>query len=75
MTIPGAGGGRPQPGATPPDAEKMAEFTKKSKPLADAAMEKSVKALSADQQKQWTEMIGAKFDTGKLTARPMRMAN
>ena len=75
VAVPGAGGGRPAAGATPPDAEKVAEFTKKLKPLSEAAMEKSVKALNADQQKQWTEMIGAKFDTGKLTARPMRMAN
>ncbi len=75
VAVPGARGGRPAAGATPPDADKVAEFAKKSKPLADAALEKSVKALSADQQKQWTEMIGTKFDTSKLTARPMRMAN
>ncbi len=69
VTLGGGGGG------ARPDPEKMAEFTKKSKPLADAAMEKSVKALTAEQQKQWTEMIGTKVDTGKFTARPMRMAN
>ena len=69
------GGGRPQPGATPPDAEAMKKFAEKSKPMTEAAMEKSVKALTADQQKQWTEMIGTKVDTSKFTARPMRMAN
>ena len=60
-----AQGGRPMGGgnATPPDAEKLAEFTKKSAPIRAAAIEKSVKALDADQQKQWTEMVGAKFDT------------
>ena len=69
-------GGRPMPNATPPDAEKLAEFAKKSAPLRAAAMEKSVKALDEAQQKQWTEMIGAKFDVAKLIpARPMRTAN
>lgn len=75
LGLPAQGGGRPMAGDTPPDAEKMAEFAKKAKPLADAAMEKSVKSLSADQQKKWTEMIGVKFDTSKLTVRPMRTSN
>lgn len=77
VPVPGGmgGGGRPMGGGTPPDAEKMAEFAKKSKPMTDAAMEKSVKAMTADQQKQWTEMIGMIVDTTKFTARPMRMAN
>ena len=72
-----AQGGRPMGGgnATPPDAEKLAEFTKKSAPLRTAAIEKSVKALDETQQKQWKEMTGAKYDTVKLMARPMRMAN
>ena len=70
-----AQGGRPMAGDTPPDAEKMAEYAKKTKPLVDAALEKSVKALSADQKKQWMEMIGVKFDTSKLTVRPMRTSN
>ena len=74
LGMPAQGGGRPM-GGTPPDAEKVAEFAKKAKPLADAAMEKAVKALSADQQKQWTEMNGVKFDTSKLTVRPMRVSN
>lgn len=71
----GGGGGRPQPGATPPDAETLKKFAEKSKPMTEAAMEKSVKALTADQQKKWTEMIGTKVDTSKFTARPMRTAN
>ncbi len=72
-----AQGGRPMGGgtATPPDAEALKKFAEKSKPMTEAALEKSVKALTADQQKKWTEMIGVKFDTSKLTARPMRMAN
>ena len=70
-----AGGGRPQPGASPPDAEALKKFAEKSKPMTEAAIEKSVKALTADQQKQWTEMIGTKVDTSKFTARPMRTAN
>ena len=68
-------GGRPMGGGTAPDAEALKKFAEKSKPMTEAAMEKSVKALTADQQKKWTEMIGVKFDTSKLTARPMRMAN
>ena len=75
VTIPGMGRGG-MGGGTPPDAEKLADFMKKYKPLAEAAMGKSVEALDADQQKQWKEMIGAKFDVSKLIqARPMRMAN
>jgi len=72
-----AQGGRPMGGgtATPPDAEALKKFAEKSKPMTEAAMEKSVKALTADQQKKWTEMTGVKFDTSKLTARPMRIAN
>ena len=77
LGLPAQGGGRPTGGgtATPPDAEALKKFAEKSKPMTEAAMEKSVKAMTADQQKKWTEMIGVKFDTSKLTARPMRMAN
>jgi len=70
-----AQGGRPMPGATQPDAETLKKFADQSKPKTEAALDKSVKALSADQQKQWTEMIGTKIDTSKFTARAMRTAN
>ncbi len=75
LGVPAPGGGRPMPNATPPDAAKVEEFTKKNTANRAANLEKVVKALDADQQKQWKEMTGEKFDTAKLTARPMRMAN
>ena len=76
LGVPAPGGGRPMPNATPPDAAKVEEFTKKNTANRAVSLGKVVKILDADQQKQWKEMTGEKFDTAKLIpARPMRMAN
>ena len=70
-----ATGGRPAPGATPPAADKMAEYTKKNTALSTETMDKAKKELTDDQKKAWTELTGAAFDVAKLTARPMRRDN
>ena len=44
----------------------MAEYQKKAKVLRDEAQEKIEKALTADQKKIWTDMVGTPFDTSKL---------
>lgn len=66
----GGGGARPMI-----DAEKMAEYTKKSTALSTETMDKAKKELTDDQKKTWTELTGAAFDLAKLTPRPMRRDN
>ncbi len=62
------GGGQPGGGGgARPDAEKMAEYTKKSKVLREEAQEKVEKSLTADQKKSWSGLIGTPFDVSKLT--------
>ena len=67
----GLGGG----GGARPDADKMAEYTKKSTALSTETMDKAKKELTDDQKKAWAELTGAAFDLTKLTARPMRRDN
>lgn len=67
-------GGRPG-GGTPPDADKMAEYTKKAKALTDETMEKAKKELTDDQKKAWKEMVGEAFDVSKLQPQRPRRDN
>lgn len=66
----GFGGGRPGGGGGGGgggfDAEKFAEYQKKTKVLSEEAQEKIEKALTADQKKAWSGLIGTPFDTAKL---------
>lgn len=69
--------GRPQPGATRPDAAALAEQAKKRAEITGKAMEKVAAVLTDDQKKAWKELTGDKFDTAKLATgfgggRPMR---
>lgn len=48
------------------DKEKLAENQKKREKLAKATMADIEDVLTADQKKQWQEMVGAPFDTAKL---------
>ena len=69
-------GGRPMQGAARPDPEKVAEYTKKLKTLTGDSFAKAAKELTADQSKNWKEMVGETFDVSKLTqGRPMRRDN
>lgn len=53
-----------------------ADTQKKMQSLREEALDKCVELLTADQRKQWKEMIGEKFDLAKLTPqRPMRRDN
>ncbi len=67
----GLGGG----GGARPDADKMAEYTKKNTALSTETMDKAKKELTDDQKKAWAELTGAAFDVAKLTARPARRDN
>lgn len=72
----GLGGGGGTGGRPMIDAEKMAEYTKKSTALGTDTMEKAKKELTDDQKKTWTELTGPAFDLTKLQpARPMRRDN
>ena len=62
-------------GGARPDAEKMAEYTKKNTALSTETMDKAKKELTDDQKKAWTELTGPAFDVSKLTPRPMRRDN
>lgn len=67
----GGGGARPMI-----DADKMAEYTKKSTALSTETMDKAKKELTDDQKKAWAELTGAAFDLTKLQpARPARRDN
>lgn len=68
-------GGRPGGGGTPPDADKMAEYTKKAKALTDETMEKAKKELTDDQKKAWKDMVGEAFDVSKLQPQRPRRDN
>ncbi len=53
-----------------------ADTQKKMQSLREEALDKCVELLTADQRKQWKEMIGEKFDLAKLAPqRPMRRDN
>jgi hypothetical protein len=53
-----------------------ADTQKKIQSLREEALDKCVELLTADQRKQWKEMLGEKFDLAKLqTPRPMRRDN
>jgi len=58
-----------------PDADKMAEFQKKSAALMAETIEKAKKELTDDQKKTWKEQVGETFDVSKLQFRPMRRDN
>lgn len=58
--------GRPQPGATRPDAAALAEQAKKRAEINGKATEKVSALLTDDQKKAWKELTGDKFDTTKL---------
>lgn len=67
-------GGRPM-GGQRPDADKMAEYTKKAEALTAETMEKLMKEMTAEQQKMWKDMTGEPFDVSKLRPQMRRPMN